>query len=391
MQPVDKSKLKDAILKTLIEKGDYASVLSHISGEEKEEKGNQLTNLIKPMSAVADILTENAKGAFMEDLDKRLDDATTKGNEELRKDLEDAHKALQAELKTAIDTDRQSLSQEVLNRIGEAQTRLQTTLATYADSIVTAKAESMFTDLGEQARLTEEEIAEIVSNSALEVESQIVSIIGEYIAEQGITVAQITDFKAEVQKLIPQVDFSSARINWSQIMGVPSQGGTNTNIVRQLIAEALADFNGGGGYTNLTEFVDQTPHRVFYSNASGEVTELALGADGTYFKSNGATNAPSFATPPGSGSGIVRVVSSISTPTTAGASATTDYVYNITNTTLTLPALSGNTNQYTAKCISGTCVVEGNASETIEGALNITIQVEDSVDLISNGTEWKVI
>lgn len=59
--------------------------------------------------------------------------------------------------------------------------------------------------------------------------------------------------------------------------------------------------SGGGGYTDLTEFVDQTPHRVFYSNGSGDVTELALGADGTYLKSNGATSAPSFATPAGSG------------------------------------------------------------------------------------------
>lgn len=58
---------------------------------------------------------------------------------------------------------------------------------------------------------------------------------------------------------------------------------------------------GSGGYTNLTEFVDQTAWRVFYSNGSGDVTELALGADGTFLKSNGTTSAPSFATPAGSG------------------------------------------------------------------------------------------
>ena len=63
---------------------------------------------------------------------------------------------------------------------------------------------------------------------------------------------------------------------------------------------------GGAGYTNLTQFVDQTPHRVFYSNVSGDVTELALGADGTFLKSNGATAAPSFATPAGSGD-VIKV------------------------------------------------------------------------------------
>jgi len=54
-------------------------------------------------------------------------------------------------------------------------------------------------------------------------------------------------------------------------------------------------------YTNLTSFVSQTAWRVFYSNTSGDVTELALGADGTFLKSNGATSAPTFATPAGSG------------------------------------------------------------------------------------------
>ncbi len=297
MSTVDKSKLKDAILKTLIEKGDYASVLSHISGEEKEEKGNQLTNLIKPMSAVADILTENAKGAFMEDLEKRLDDATTKSSEELRSDLENAHKELQTELKTAIDTDRESLSQEVLNRIGDAQTKLQTTLATYADSIVTAKAQSMFADLGKQAKLTDAEISEIVSSAALEVESQIVSIIGEYISEQGITVSQITDFKTEVQKLIPQVDFSNARINWGQIVGAPSQGGTNTNIVRQLIAEALASFSAGSGHTIEDEGTPLTQRDtlnfvgagVTVTDAGGKTVVTIPGGGGAVDSVNGQT------------------------------------------------------------------------------------------------------
>lgn len=58
-------------------------------------------------------------------------------------------------------------------------------------------------------------------------------------------------------------------------------------------------------YTNLTSFVDQNNWKVFYSNGSGDVTELALGADGTFLKSNGAAAAPSFATPAGSGDMIL--------------------------------------------------------------------------------------
>jgi len=44
--------------------------------------------------------------------------------------------------------------------------------------------------------------------------------------------------------------------------------------------------------------------KVFHSNGSGQIVELPLGADGTYLKSNGASAAPTFATPAGGGSSI---------------------------------------------------------------------------------------
>jgi hypothetical protein len=44
--------------------------------------------------------------------------------------------------------------------------------------------------------------------------------------------------------------------------------------------------------------------KVFYTNGSGVLQELALGADGTYLKSNGATSAPTFATPAGGSGGL---------------------------------------------------------------------------------------
>lgn len=75
---------------------------------------------------------------------------------------------------------------------------------------------------------------------------------------------------------------------------------TNNDVTKQLDIQASV-LTGGGGYTNLTQFVDQTAWRVFYSDGSGDVTELALGSDGTFLKSNGATSAPTFATPAGSG------------------------------------------------------------------------------------------
>jgi len=275
--------LKELIIKQLIEKGEYDKVLAHIGSEEKE---SGLTKLIKPMSAVADILTENAKGAFMEDLEKRLDDATTKGNEQLRKDLEEAHQTLKTELQGVVDTNRDELSSDILNRVTEAQERLQDTLARYADDIVTRKADAIFATLAEQARLTEDEIQDIVDEASLSVESQIADIIGDYVAETGITTAQIKDFDQAVKKLLP----ADRQVTWNEIVGKPdiSQGGTNTNVVRQMIATALADFGGGlpsGGTTGQS--------LVKASNADGDV-EWATPAGGgdmlasVYDPANGA-------------------------------------------------------------------------------------------------------
>jgi hypothetical protein len=52
---------------------------------------------------------------------------------------------------------------------------------------------------------------------------------------------------------------------------------------------------------------DGTAYRVFYTNANGDITELALGEDGTYLRSNGASATPSFTTPSGAGD-IVSVL-----------------------------------------------------------------------------------
>ena len=58
---------------------------------------------------------------------------------------------------------------------------------------------------------------------------------------------------------------------------------------------------GGGGYTVLTQFVDETPWRIFYSNAAGDVTPLAFGTSGQVLQSTGVSTAPIWATAGGSG------------------------------------------------------------------------------------------
>lgn len=93
--------------------------------------------------------------------------------------------------------------------------------------------------------------------------------------------------------------------------------------------------------------------------------------------------------------GITRSVSSISTPTTAGATASTDYVYLVSGTTtLTLPTAVGNTNRYTVKNVDAslTTTIATTSAQTIDGSASATLPVSNtSVDLISNGSNWAII
>jgi len=82
--------------------------------------------------------------------------------------------------------------------------------------------------------------------------------------------------------------------------------GVTSAIQTQLNAKGVGDALTSGA---LTQFVGNNNWKVWYSDGSGDVKELALGADGTFLKSNGAAVAPSFATPSGSGD-----VSKVGTP-----------------------------------------------------------------------------
>lgn len=91
---------------------------------------------------------------------------------------------------------------------------------------------------------------------------------------------------------------SGAALSWT----LPTAAPGGANYLLNVDADGTMGYTdpaGLGGYTNLTSFVAQTAWRIFYSNADGDVTELALGSDGEYLKSNGAAAAPTWATPSG--------------------------------------------------------------------------------------------
>lgn len=72
---------------------------------------------------------------------------------------------------------------------------------------------------------------------------------------------------------------------------------------------ALANLQSTKGLLQLDRITDLLAgsYKVFYSDADGNVTELALGASGTLLASNGASSAPSF----GSGGAWVPNVVSV--------------------------------------------------------------------------------
>ncbi len=141
---------------------------------------------------------------------------------------------------------------------------------------------------------------------------------------------------------------------------------------------------GGAGYTNLTEFIAQTAWRVFYSNGSGDVTELALGVDGTFLKSNGASSAPTFAVPAGAGD-----VSKVGTPlnnqipvwTGDGTlEGTSDFTYDGTSLNL----ITGKNFQIAG----GTVLADSAGTLTLSGidAIDATTEatIEAAIDTLAN-------
>lgn len=84
----------------------------------------------------------------------------------------------------------------------------------------------------------------------------------------------------------------------------------------------------------------------------------------------------------------------VAVATTAGAAASTDYIYLVSGTTtITLPTAVGNTNRYTVKNTgSGVVTVATTLSQTIDGGATALLNAQFSdVDLISDGANWFVI
>jgi hypothetical protein len=152
------------------------------------------------------------------------------------------------------------------------------------------------------------------------------------------------------------------------------------------LTSALTVGNGGTGLSSLTAYALLAGG----TTSTGATQQVSgLGTSGQVLTSNGASALPTWQT---AASGFTRSISSISSPTTAGSTANTDYVYFVTGTTtLTLPTAVGNTNRYSVTNFgTNTVTVATSSSQTINGSTTITMPAGMSVDVISNNANWAI-
>ena len=126
--------------------------------------------------------------------------------------------------------------------------------------------------------------------------------------------------------------------------------------------------------------------------ADNAVTNVKIAGTGTCDSTTFYRGDGTFAIPPAA-LGITRSIITTSGNVTLAAAPLTDYIYLVDGLhTLTFPTAVGNTNRYTIKNNHTVDItVNTTLSQTIEGDLSISIPPENSVDVISNNSNWFII
>lgn len=139
-----------------------------------------------------------------------------------------------------------------------------------------------------------------------------------------------------------------------------------------------------------TGIATYTTGDILYASATNTLSKLAVGSNGQVLKL--ASGIPSWA-------GTSAVLAVASKTTTYTATANDDVILADASGgswTLTLPAAASNTGKvyHVKKTDSGTntVTVDGNASETINGATTVILKVQNEVlSIVSNGTNWDIV
>jgi hypothetical protein len=192
----------------------------------------------------------------------------------------------------------------------------------------------------------------------------------------SVNVTAIGDVDGDNQQTVLYVDDDSGIISFSFVGGqytFPNTDGSANYVMK----------TDGAGALEWSPFVRTV------NGYSGGVTFLA----GSNITLTPSAAGITIAATSGGGGGISRSINSISTDTSAGSSASTDYVYICTaGLTLTLPTAASNTNRYSVKNNTASVVrIYTTSSQTIDGItfFNLNRQYQ-ALDLMSDGSNWSI-
>lgn len=141
------------------------------------------------------------------------------------------------------------------------------------------------------------------------------------------------------------------------------------------------------GKVNLSTVT--TKGDIYAATASATVARLGVGADGTFLKANSATST-------GLEWSTINSTATISTISTNTTASTHDVYLCSGSIILTLPAAASSTGKvYTIKKTDAnfsSITIDGNASETIDGATTTTLNtVGETLKIVCDGSNWVIL
>lgn len=184
----------------------------------------------------------------------------------------------------------------------------------------------------------------------------------------------------------------TSSIWWAGALGIRCDSGSYLELATSLSGVSIPDSRPiKFGTTTGTKIGTATNQKLAFWNATPIVQPSAVTTvQGFYnaMSSIGLIASGTITLP----TGYTKSVNNISTNTSAGSAANTEYYYICTaSLTLTLPTAVGNTNEYNIKVTSGTLTINTTSSETIDGSTSATISVANTaLTLISDGSNWQI-